>query len=876
VLPEGVQFISATAGQGSCTNVSGLVVCELGTLASGARTQIAVVIQPTTLGPLTNRASVRSDDVEANPTNNGTVAAATVNTAADLALTLVASPNPAPVGGALVYELTVTNRGPAYAYEVWLTNTLPAGVTFVSAIAPDGFCTHNSGVVTCALGSLTAGSSTPVAITVLPGSVGRFTNSAVVRSAAIDAVPANDVASVAVDAALPPVVLTHPQNLSVTNGATATFMVAASGTAPLRYQWQFNGADMANATNSSLTLGNVTLAAVGSYRVRVTNLVGAVLSVSASLAVVVPPVISNLGDQATEEDTLTVAVAFTVSDPDGPASAITLSGAASEPGSGLPSPLVQANGFIFGESGGNRTLQVLPATNRFGTALITITARDADGQIATDTFVLTVLPVNDPPSLGDLFNRSMLEDAVLAIPIVVGDAESPAESLVVSASTDGPPASPLFPPGGITLSGTGTNRLLILQPAANQSGQASLTVTVTDTNGASASDSFVVSVAAVNDPPALNLPGNVVLDEDAGPQSIALTGLSSGASDEVQALVVSVTSSNVALIPQPVVRFTNGSSLAWIDFAPVTNGHGVSSLSVRVDDGGSSNSVTVRTFTVTVSPVNDLPVVSAIGDVVIDENSATAPLAFSVQDVESGGAALVVSAGSSDTNLVPVANLVLTGPVGGQGSAPADWTLVARPATNRFGVATMSVSVRDANGGTSVRSFELRVRQLPPVILAQPQGLTVTNGGMASFAVTASGSSLSYQWSFTPTGAGGCWPTGDIPGATNRIFTMTNTMACHAGSYRVAVSNGAGQGSSVHAVLRVLVSPTITGINRTGSEAQISFTSVSNLSYTVEFTDSLGAPAWGALPVAAGTGGVLSVTDPAATVPGRAYRVRVE
>ena len=51
------------------------------------------------------------------------------------AVSIADSPDPARVGQPLTYTITVTNNGPALAYLVTLTDTLPAGVTFGSATA---------------------------------------------------------------------------------------------------------------------------------------------------------------------------------------------------------------------------------------------------------------------------------------------------------------------------------------------------------------------------------------------------------------------------------------------------------------------------------------------------------------------------------------------------------------------------------------------------------------------------------------------------------------------------------------------------------------------------------------------------------------------
>jgi hypothetical protein len=58
-------------------------------------------------------------------------------------------------------------------------------------------------------------------------------------------------------------------------GASKTFTVSAFGTPPLRYQWQLNGVDLINQTNSFLNLSNVQPTNSGVYTVSVTNNYGA-------------------------------------------------------------------------------------------------------------------------------------------------------------------------------------------------------------------------------------------------------------------------------------------------------------------------------------------------------------------------------------------------------------------------------------------------------------------------------------------------------------------------------------------------------------------------------------------------------------------------
>src|SRR5206468_5161033 len=52
---------------------------------------------------------------------------------------------------------------------------------------------------------------------------------------------------------VPPAISSQPQSQTVNVGSNATFTVTASGTAPLSYQWRFNGSPISTATNSTYT-----------------------------------------------------------------------------------------------------------------------------------------------------------------------------------------------------------------------------------------------------------------------------------------------------------------------------------------------------------------------------------------------------------------------------------------------------------------------------------------------------------------------------------------------------------------------------------------------------------------------------------------------
>ncbi len=88
-------------------------------------------------------------------------------------------------------------------------------------------------------------------------------------------------------APVPPTITTQPSNVTVTEPAGAGFSVAATGDAPMSYQWRRNGSNISGATGSNYTL-NPTAAASDNgaqFDVVVSNAAGTVTSTAASLTV---------------------------------------------------------------------------------------------------------------------------------------------------------------------------------------------------------------------------------------------------------------------------------------------------------------------------------------------------------------------------------------------------------------------------------------------------------------------------------------------------------------------------------------------------------------------------------------------------------------
>lgn len=98
-------------------------------------------------------------------------------------------------GQPISYTITVTNGGPDSASNVTVTDTLPAGATFVSATGTGWTCNNLLNVVTCTLPTLAVGPAAPITLTMLAPTTfvtTTLTNTASVTSDSIDSTPAND------------------------------------------------------------------------------------------------------------------------------------------------------------------------------------------------------------------------------------------------------------------------------------------------------------------------------------------------------------------------------------------------------------------------------------------------------------------------------------------------------------------------------------------------------------------------------------------------------------------------------------------------------------------------------------------------------------
>jgi hypothetical protein len=122
------------------------------------------------------------------------------------------------------------------------------------------------------------------------------------------------------------------------------------------------------------------------------------------------PTIAGLADQSLPQDTTTPVLSFQVNDADSGAGNVVVTATSSDPS------IIPAEGVVLGGSGADRTLQITPAAEAFGTATITILATDPDGLAAQQAVRVTVngvfvsftTTVNDWFALGENADEPLL------------------------------------------------------------------------------------------------------------------------------------------------------------------------------------------------------------------------------------------------------------------------------------------------------------------------------------------------------------------------------------------------------------------------------------------------------------------------------------
>lgn len=237
------------------------------------------------------------------------------------------------------------------------------------------------------------------------------------------------------------------------------------------------------------------------------------------------------------------------------------------------------------------------------------------------------------------------------------------------------------------------------------------------------------SAAAPNQPPTLDPIAGETINQNAGLQTVSLTGISAGTTSG-NPIVISATSSDTTIISTPTVTYNSPDSTGTLTFAPVANATGTATITVTVDNGGASNNLATRTFTVTVQappPPLPTPTLDAVTNLVIYQNAGTQTVSLTgiSSGITSGYQSIAIWAyvGGDPVISTPVINYTSPNSTG---------SITFAPVTSATGTATVQVKV---NNGVNNFSQTFTVTVLPaPVVVSQPPtldpiaGVTIVQG----------------------------------------------------------------------------------------------------------------------------------------------------
>ncbi|MGI9458368.1 MAG: FG-GAP-like repeat-containing protein, partial [Pirellulales bacterium] len=256
-----------------------------------------------------------------------------------------------------------------------------------------------------------------------------------------------------------------------------------------------------------------------------------------------------------------------------------------------------------------------------GLKYVRIRTTDQNGASFEKSFTITVNNINENPT-GIGLSKSDVSD------------KAPTGTVVGSLSSTDPDSGNSFTYS--LVHGTGSANNSDFQIAGNQlrtktlfssDGSKSIRIRTTDQGGRFYEKSFTILVA-VNNLPNFDSIADISILEDASEQTLSLTGITAGF-NESQPLRISATSSNTGLLADPDLTYSSPTTTGTLRFTPTSNQFGFTTITVTLEDAGIDgnfstafdNEMTTQSFDVTVTPVNDAPVLNDIAASTNEEES---------------------------------------------------------------------------------------------------------------------------------------------------------------------------------------------------------------------------------------------------------------
>lgn len=330
-------------------------------------------------------------------------------------------------------------------------------------------------------------------------------------------------------------------------------------------------------------------------------------SVSRVLEIAVSPVndlptLSNVTEQTVEEGKVPGPLAFQVDDAETAAASLLVAASSDNPALLPPSALVLGGGEA------DRTLQITPAAGLQGSALITLSATDADGATGTTSFRFTVTekhPNVAPTITAPTTVKTSEEKSVNVGSVKVSDTDAEGGVLQLSwtstggTATLGGASSPIS--GTLEVLNQTLSKSFTFVPTPNFFGNASLTLTLDDNGNSGAGGprtahhTITITVSPVNDSPKLS--------------SLTFAGTENrDLSSKLQGTDIDGDKLTYTLLRKPLNGTLTLQSDGAFGYTPKLNWNGSDSFEASVTDPGKLSSKT--SFVIKIKPVNAKPILA--------------------------------------------------------------------------------------------------------------------------------------------------------------------------------------------------------------------------------------------------------------------------
>ena len=422
------------------------------------------------------------------------------------------------------------------------------------------------------------------------------------------------------------------------------------------------------------------------------------------------------------------------------------------------------------------TLHLVPVANKYGTNVITLTAKELAGTSSTTnaTFNVVVTHVAQPPSF--VFATNTVSTPEQAVATVITSAN------FLTAITNG--SGNLAPYTNWTFAVTASNTALFnVQPAIAHNGTLTFTpraltngicgvkvvMTNTDAGESTANGgvitfttNFMLAITYVSTTPTFAFATNTLVVPEESPTLTNLNfvtsinaGLGKAASTTWTFTTLTVTNelgTNAQFISLPVVA-TNGT----LTFAPIAHSYGTNLVTVIMTDSGTTNGSYTNTFNLAVAQIAHAPSITWATNQTTLENTAGLTAVINVWDYDAATNNLFLTAVSSNSSVAQV-SVIGTNWIN---ATNVQFTVALTPVTNMFGSSVIELTASESITNLLLQTatnFLLTVGQVsqPPSftfatnVLTVPEhaGTIITTNFLTGI-TTGAGNPNGLTWTFT-------------------------------------------------------------------------------------------------------------------------------